>query len=264
LAALKVFTASQPQHPEAYARIGELMIGKGMTEEAIERMEAVGDAGADDPQLLAALAKGYGRSGRIDEAIAALTRAKQAAPANADIRRTLVDMRRKAGQTVEVLTELKELIEIDRDNETVMTYAGLLFDAKEYEQAADGIENILATDPQNIDALMLKGQVLRAQEKYTEAIDVYKEVSFIDSEYVPAIFERAETYFTNSQPTWAETFYKRTLKSSPKHARAVLGLAKIAKLKSQVDVYRQNVQRAYALDPGDALIRQEYESAMRK
>jgi len=261
-AALRVFLAAQPQHPEANARMGELMLGRGKTEEAVARLETAERAGTDDPQVLAALARGYLRSGRQAEALAVLERAKRGAPEDIGIRERLIELYQASGQQDKVLVELKELLALRRDNATLLTYAKLAFAAGQHAEAVDAIENIRATDPQNIEALMLLGKVLRAQQKYEEAVDIYKEVSYIDPAYVPAMLERAETHLENSQPHWAEAFYTRVLKEQPKNARAHFGLAMVAKLRMQYGPYRQHLQRAVALAPADPVISQEYELSM--
>jgi tetratricopeptide (TPR) repeat protein len=262
LAALRVFIASRPQDPEANARIGEVMLRKGKTDEAVERLEAAEKAGSDDPQVLSALAKGYMRSGKQAEAMAALERAKQGAPNDVVIRQRLIDLYQAAGQKEKVLSELKELLTLQHDTPTLLIYARCAYAAGEYADAANAIEDIRATDPQNIEALMLLGKVLRAQHDYPAAIEIYKEVSFIDASYDTALFERAEAHFESSQPLWAELFYTRTLKKNPKYAQALLGLAKVAKLRTRYDEYRQFAQRAHALAPDDPVIGQEYELSM--
>jgi hypothetical protein len=53
------------------------------------------------------------------------------------------------------------------------------------------------------------------------------------------------------------------LKENPRYARAVLGLAMVAKLRMQYGAYRQHLQRAAALAPDDPVIRQERELSVR-
>jgi tetratricopeptide (TPR) repeat protein len=260
LSALQVFVASAPEHPESNARIGELMLQSGKNSEAIERLETAEKSGAADPQILVSLAKGYLKLRRTDEAITTLERAKQLAPQDTALRKLLISAYRKAGRSDAVTAEVKALVAIQPDIPTLLLCANHLYSVGEYAQATEAVENILSTDPQHIKALMYLATILRAQEKYADAIDIYKMVSDVDATYVPALFERAETYMANSQPTWADLFYKRTLKADPRHARAVLGLARVARLQSRYDIYRQNVRRAHAMAPQDTVIAQEYES----
>ena len=50
---------------------------------------------------------------------------------------------------------------------------------KEYKEAEDVIENIKATEPENIEALMILGDVQRSQKKLDAAIETYKEISYL-------------------------------------------------------------------------------------
>jgi tetratricopeptide (TPR) repeat protein len=260
LAALRVFVASQPQHPEANARIGELALTKGKTEEAIARLETA-TMGGGDARMLTALARGYVRSGRVKEAVETLEQARRDAPSDVEIRTQLIDLYQSTGQEERALTELKGLLEVRRDNPTLMTYAQRAFAAGKYDEAVNAIEDIRATDPQNVGALMLLGKALRAQDKLDEAIEIYKEVSYIEPACVPALYERAEAHFENSQPHWAETFYRRALERDPKFARAELGLARVARLRGDSPGFRAHLAKAAKLDPRDALIAQERASA---
>lgn len=258
-AALRVFCAAQPQHPQANARLGELMLSRGQTGEALERLENAQRSGSDDPGMLIALARGYARTGRTTEAIQALEQARQRSPADIEIHTRLIELYQSAGDTTKVIEGLKHLLEIKRDNSTLLTYARCLYAAGSLPEAADAIENIRATDPQNIPALMLLARILRAQQNYETAVDVYKEVSYIDATNPDALFERAETHVENSQPHWAELFYTRALKEQPRNARAVLGLAKVAKLRRQQPLYLQHLRKAYSMAPEDSAVSAEYE-----
>ncbi len=261
MAALRIFVASQPQHPEANARIGELALTKGKTEEAIERLETAAMSGEGDPHMLAALARGYVRSGRTKEAIETLEQAKREAPDDVDVRRQLVDLYQGSGQQEKALVELRGLLEVRRDNATLMTYAERACAAGKYGDAVEAVEDIRATEPENVAALMLLGKALRALDRLEEAVEAYKEVSYIDASNVAALYERAETHFDNSQPHWAETFYRRALERDPRFARAELGLARVARLRGNMAGYRSHLAKAVKMDPRDAQIAQERASA---
>lgn len=259
LRALQVYLASDPQNPEATARVGELMLSSGKTKEALEKLEKA-NRDTDDPQVLQALARGYAMSGQYGKAISALEKAKTLAPNDITVGKRLVDLYRRNGDTRNTLGELKRLLGIRRDNPTLFLYAKLSHQAGKYNQAHDAIENIRATDPTHIPSLMLLGEVLRAQGKHEDAVEIYEEITFIDDENVDALYERAETHLEKGQVHWAETFYKRTLKKQSDHALSVLGLAKVARLRKDMSGYRAYLSRARRLDPENEEIRVEFVS----
>jgi tetratricopeptide (TPR) repeat protein len=249
LAALKVFVASEPQHPEANARIGQLMLTKGDTDKALEKLEQAREEASDDPAVLRSLAQGYARTGRYDEAIETLVAAKKKAPRDVSIRRPLVDLYRRTGRTAEALEELEELLKLSRDNATLLVYARLCRREKKYAKAVDAIENIRATDPANVDALMLLGEVLRATERFEEAVEVYKEIAVIEPDNYRALYERAETHLGQNKLNWAKKFFERTLRAKSDFVPAYVGLAKVARLRGDRSGYRANAARARRLDP---------------
>jgi len=261
LAALQVFITSNPQNPEANARIGELMMQQGKTAEAMQKLESAGASHTADPQLLKAIAQGYSRSGKIKDAIEALQKAKKSAPDDVRIHEMLIECYQKSNDQAAVRSETKEMLTLRKDPPTLLNYARLCYAAGEFAEATNAIEDIRATDPTNIDALMLLGLVLRAQSRYDEAIQLYQEIMMIDPSYYPALYERAQAHMENKQTLWAETFYNRTLRLDKHHARSLLGLGKIALLKKEYDVYRRQVTFAYKMDPADTLIQREYEAS---
>lgn len=258
LAALQVCISSNPQDAQATARIGELMLRKGNTGEAIEKLEAAGKAASADPAVLKALAQGYAATGKPDSAIAVLQRAEAGAPKDIAVRERLVELLRRTGRTDTLLSEYKKMLDLRRDTVTLTEYASLLFENKKFAEAQNALEDLRATRPDYVPGLMLLCRVLRAQQKYLPAIDVYKEIGAIAPSYQEALFERAETHLENGQPYWAELFYQRTLKVNPRHAHAELGLARVAKLRRNRSAYMLHVNRARNLAQEDPAIEQEY------
>ncbi|MBD3241567.1 MAG: tetratricopeptide repeat protein [Chitinivibrionales bacterium] len=257
LSALQVFLASDPQHPDANARVGELMLAKGRTGAALQRLETASKTSSDDPRVLKALARGYAASGRSEEAIEALLRAEKDAPDDPAVQRELVKLYTATGEADKVLETLERLIELDRDNATLLRYARLLHQKEKYREAANAIEDIRATDPTNIAALMLLGRIRRDQGKHDDAVDIYAEVAQINPDYVMALFERAETHLEQSKIKWAQAFYERALRYDKDFARAELGLAKVAKVKRDRAAYARHLDRARRMDPSDPAIREE-------
>lgn len=257
LDALQVYLASDPQNPEATARVGELMLSGGKTDEALRKLERAKQQ-TNDPQVLKALAKGYAISGQYAKAIDVLEQARTLASEDIAVGRRLVELYRRTGETGKTIDELKRLLEIKRDNPTLFLLADLLYQGGKYRQARNAIEDIRATEPTHIPTLMLLGKVLRAQGNHQEAIAIYEEVTFIDPDNLEALFERAETHLETGQVHWAETFYKRVLTRDSGHALAVLGIAKVAKLRKDMSGYRANLSRARRLDPDNEEIRLEF------
>ena len=261
LAAYKKLVTMDPQNLEANKRLGIALMKGGVVSDAMVYLEMANTLSAKDPEILTMLATGYIKTNRAKDAIDVLQKAKALKSNDADIRMQLVDLYRKTGQDKKALDEMKQLIEIKRDNKIMIMYAqGLVTDGK-YKDAEEVIENIKATDPENIDALMVLGDAQRLDRKYDPAIETYKEISYINPNYAPALFQRAEVHMLQNKYQWAKTFYERALRADPKFALAELGLAKVAKATKNQDAYMEHLDKAMKIDPNNEEIKEEYKKA---
>jgi Putative Zn-dependent protease, contains TPR repeats len=190
-----------------------------------------------------------------------LVKTKAARPKDPTVRKQLFDAYSASGQDPLALEEIKALLDLKRDNESLLAYGKLLLKMGKLDEAANTMEDIRSTAPDNVEALMTLAKVLRAQKKLNEAIQIYTEVSSIDQKYAPALFERAEVYLAQDKIKWAEQFYKRALGADPKMGLAELGLAKLALVYKNHTAYLEYLDKAAVLDPDNPLIKQELENS---
>jgi tetratricopeptide (TPR) repeat protein len=190
-----------------------------------------------------------------------LLKVRELAKDDPEIRFELYEVLSKGNQKEKALTEIKSLVELTHNPKYVLIYAKNLLDGGKVKEAQDAVEDILAADAENLDALMLKALALRAEKKYDEAIEVYKELVYVKTDYAPAFFERAETHLIQNKFQWAETYYKRTLEVDPKFALAEFGLAKIAKVRKDQGAFKLHLENAYKLDPDNIQIKEELSRA---
>jgi len=261
LNAYKKLVSMDPQNLEANKRLGIALMKSNVVTDAMVYLEMANTLSPKDPDILTMLAAGYIKTNRSKDAIDVLQKAKPLKPNDADVRIQLVDLYRKTGQDKKALEEIKQLVEIKRDNKILVMYAqGLVSDGK-YKESEDVIENIKATDPENIEALMILGDAQRFQKKYDPAVETYKEISYINPNYAPALFQRAEIHLLQNKYQWAKTFYERALRADPKLALAELGLAKVAKSQKNQDLYMEHLEKAMKIDPNNDEIKDEYKKA---
>jgi tetratricopeptide (TPR) repeat protein len=246
---------------EAKTRIGMISLGRGSTDEALRLLKEVYKQAPDSTTAAAALADAYLRTGKTREAIDLLVKAKTAKPKDTMVHRLLFEAYRKTKQDQQALAEIKALLDLKRDNDLLLSYAKLLLKLGKLSEAANAIEDIRATEPENLDALMTLGKILRAQKKLDEAIDIYKEATSIDMKYAPATFEKAEVYLEQGKVQWAEQFYKRAIEQDPTMALALLGLAKVALVCKDRNGYREYLDKAESMDPKNPIIKKEREKS---
>jgi tetratricopeptide (TPR) repeat protein len=263
LDAYKKLIAMDPQNLEANKRLGILLMKSGSTTDAMVYLEMANTLSPKDPEILVVLAKGYVATNRPKDAIDALVKAKGFKADDVDLRLQLVELYKKTDQSKKALEEMKQLIAIKRDNKILLSYAQSLYDDGKYKEAQETIEDIKATDPENIEALMILARALRGQKKLDQAVDTYKEISYINPNYTPALYERADVHMQQNKPQWAKTFFERALRADPNCAMAELGLAHLAKSQKNTGLYNQHLERAYTLEPNNPVIKEEYNNAKR-
>ena len=246
---------------EARTRIGTILLKKGETAGALNLLEETHAKFPDSVGPMAALAAAYLKTGKAKDAIDLLVKTKAVKPKDAAVRRQLFEAYYATGQDSLALVEIKAALDLKRDNESLLSYGKLLAKMGKPDEAANVMEDIRATAPDNIEALMTLAMIYRGQKKLNEAIELYKEINSIDGKYTLALYERAEVYLAQNKIKWAEQFYKRTLEANPKMGLAELGLAKLALIYKNRTAYLEHIDKAQALDPENPMIKQELENS---
>jgi pentatricopeptide repeat protein len=257
LEAYRKYLQTDPQNAEANKRVGIILTHKGQLSEALIFLEIANTLTPNDPDIMASLAKGYLSTNRKNEALDLLKKVKALRPNDTELRFQLYDLYQKTGQKDKAKDEIKELATMKRDNKYLQRYAQSCIELGDLKSAEGAVEDILATQADNIDVLMLKAKIQVLNKEYDKAVDTYKEISFIDQNHAPSMVERANVYLLQSKPKWAETFFQRALKSDPKNALAELGLARIARQNKDSSGFQEHIDRAKALDPFNDLIQDE-------
>jgi len=258
LEAYQKYLRTDPQHVEANIRAGTLLMRGGDMTNAMVHLEIANTVSPNNPAVMILLANGYMRSNRTKEAIDILVRAKAASPSDANIRFRLYELYVQTSQTRRANDEIKQLVDINKDTRYMLLYGESLISQNNVREAEKIADDILADDPDNIDAMLLKAKILRAGRKWAEADEIYREITEIMPNHAIAHFERAETMMAarGSLPR-AEALYNRALRADPKLALAHLGLARIARQQKKMDDFRRHIAEAQKLDPDNQEIANE-------
>jgi tetratricopeptide (TPR) repeat protein len=259
----KKLITMDPQNLDANKRLGFLFMKSGAITDAMVYLEMANTLSSKDPEVMTLLAQGYIKTNRPKDAIDILVKAKAIKADDANIRLQLVELYKKTDQQKKSLEEMKQLLTIKRDAKILLSYAQSLYDDGKFKEAQDAVEDIKATDPENIEALMILARALRAQKKLDPSVEIYKEISYINPNYAPALYERADVHILQNKPQWAKTFYDRAIRSDPNCGMAYLGLARMAKVQKNNILYLQNLDKAIQLDPNNPEIKDEAKNAKR-
>jgi tetratricopeptide (TPR) repeat protein len=162
---------------------------------------------------------------------------------------TLADVYIATSEYSKAAGELKEIMKNNTSPEVMIKYAKTLVAAGKSNDALKIAQQVKSKQPENIEVHMLIGKIRVAQRKYNDAIETYKEILYMDQNYAPALYERANVYLLQGKLQWAETFFDRALKVDPNNAMIYLGLARLAKEKKDYANYSDLLEKARKLDP---------------
>lgn len=262
-AAYKKVLTLDPQNLIANRRVGIINMQRSQTIAAIANLEVVQTMSPKDLEVIKLLAKGYLETKRPEQAVGLLIKARAQEPSNVELRIQIYELAKQTGKAKEAETEIKELIELKKDNKYRLLYAQDLVGLKRYEDFYAVIKQVMVSDFMNIEGLMQKAKVLRIEAKYAEANETYKSILFINESYVPALVERGMLFIEQANATGAEPYFLKAIKIEPKNAVAHLGLALAAKLKKNTQAYNDNLSKARLLDPKNKAIIDESTAANR-
>jgi tetratricopeptide (TPR) repeat protein len=245
----KKLLVQEPQNLDANRRVGAMLMKKKQYSKAIENLEVVQVTNPQDAETMLMLSEGYLKTGRKDKGVELLAKAQTIKKDNPELMFQLYTVYKELGKTSEAENAIKQLISFKKENKYRVLFANDLIDQKHYEEAKNVADEIIKSDPMNLDGLMLSGKVQELQNKFDDALETFKMVLYINDNYAPAIYERGEIYRKQLQFDRAESYYQKSLQADPKFALAELGLARIGKAKSKTSDYMKHLNKAKLLDP---------------
>jgi len=250
--------ALEPQRADANRRAGELYIKSKQYQKAIECLEIVAVAAPnEDTAVRLLLAEGYIAMGRKDRGADLLGKVYAVQKTNPELMARLYLLYKELGKNTEAEATIKSLIAVKSDNRYRAWYANDLIEMKRFDEARAIADAIVKSEPENLDGLMLQGKILACQNRYDDAIEQFKMVSYVKDDFAPANYERAEVYRLMKEYDRAESYYKKVLDTDPKFALAELGLARVYKAKNRMADYTTHLNKAKALEPANSKIMAE-------
>jgi tetratricopeptide (TPR) repeat protein len=142
---------------------------------------------------------------RLDDAIAAYTRALQLDSKSARSRRSLADLRRATGKTEDALTLYRELLQADRSDK--LARSGLilsLFDLGRKDEAEREMEAALKDEPRNLSLLTGAAYWYAAHNDGARAVELAQRAIEIEARYTWAHIALARGLVQQKRPLDAE------------------------------------------------------------
>ncbi len=264
LNAFQKFISIETENADAIAKVGEyLLVHRKMGEDAMMFLEMANSLKENDPKIMTLLAQGYIQTNRSAEGMKLLekvVRNSRGGKVDIKIRQTLGEAYLEHGRFMEAANELKMVTDVKKDPDILLKFASALSGMGRHSEAMGITNEVLAKQPDNVEAIMQSGRVKMAMRNYQDAMETFKKVSYINSKYAPALYERANIYYFQQRYDLAKSFYEKALKIDSKYAMAELGLAKVAKSQRNNAAYKTHLDRAKALDPNNSEILKELKS----
>jgi len=98
------------------------------------------------------------------------------------------------------------------------------YDAKNYEKAASGFQDVIDSDLNNFEARFYLGKSQQALKKDDGAISAFKEVVKIKPEHADANFELGNIYYGRKDYDTALPFYQRAVKTNFRDPKMLMAL----------------------------------------
>jgi len=257
LAAYKRYSSLNNKDLTVSRRIGEINYEKKLWTDAITNLEIFRTTNDKDVKVLLMLVDAYEATNRQAKATELLAKAKDLNEKDPGVRERLYNMYKKEGQRAKAEAEIRDLVAITKDNKHRLMLCEDLIEAQKYDEAASVVAEVRKSDPLNFDGLMNAATIQRLQKKYTESIETYKSVLYLNDKYAPAYSGRGDAHFAMGEFERAEGFYKKALELNSKLASAALGLAKVYKAQNKRDLYNTYLNMAKLLDPNSKALQEE-------
>jgi len=261
--AFQKFISIESRNPDPILRVGEYLLNvRKMPNEAMMFLEMANALRPNDPKIMAPLAQGYIQTGRSNDAMQLLERVVRGArgtPVDIEVRIALAEVYLEMGRFMDAVVEWKAVVDQRREPAFLVKYATALLGVGGNRNAeAMGIVNeVLARQRENVEALMLRGRIQTAMRNFEDAMETYKNVGYINPNHAPALYERANIFLIQQRFAEAKSFYERALRIDNKYALAEMGLARVAKAQRDEKEYNNRMERARRLDPNNREIQEE-------
>lgn len=192
---LKNALQEDAKNAEARLLLGQVYLAKGDFADAEKELRIAQSLGIASERVALAMGKALLSQGKVDDGLTAMEGKTFAdAQETSEALAILGHLYMAKNRLEDARLSFKRSLELGQQTFAILGQARLaLLEGKDAEGLSK-IEEALAQDPQFVEALFVKGQVLAKQEKHAEAIAVYDELLAVDAGHMSTRIARAESY----------------------------------------------------------------------
>jgi len=156
-----------PSYNASYLRLAELQSAEGMQRQAITTLERGIKSSQEPLPLMEKLAQLQMASGATLKAKETMRRILEMDPRRTDVKERFAKLLLSLGLAKEAEAYYRELADAKAlSPEGEVDFADALFRLKRYGESLEHVENVLKSDPDNLDALVLRGGIRAAQGQH--------------------------------------------------------------------------------------------------
>lgn len=240
---------SNPHDVEVICFLASVYGDMKMNFEAIKILETLDDVNDDNVHAHLLLAEQYQAVGEIPKAENLFCNIVRKYPDNPIFIDILADFFDDCDLLDEKIVFFEELTSKNSFNKYAWFYLGhAYFGKNNHEKALECFDFVLALDSDSTSTLVTKGVILTIMEKYSEAIDSFREALELNENddavysYIGDCF-----YFQNSYAN-AVRYYQRSLQINDLNVTSNVGLANIYKIKGEFDRALKYVEKVIKSD----------------
>lgn len=156
---------------------------------------------------------------------------------------------KETGDTIPAINAFQESVEINPELLDAWINLGQLHASIDGYLAEEFFDNAIELDPLNPYAYHAKADYLRDQDKLTEAIELYRKIAQIDSQYEEAYYNAGLLYMELDSVALAYDQFDIALQVDPLHIRSYFFRGYAAELMGRVEQARSDYRHALRLAP---------------
>jgi len=126
------------------------------------------------------------------------------------------------------------------------------FNAGSYEKAASGFQEILESDPNNLDARVYLGKSFHALRKDDDAINSYNKVVGIKPDHAEANFGLGTIYYSRKQYETSLPYFEKAAKTNFKSPEMLMALGENQRVLKQFDRAIVQYGKVIGFEPNNA------------
>ena len=255
----------------AHFRAGHADAQAARWNQALEHWEKARKLGENSRVLIQNLALAYEKTERFLEAAELWRQVVRRRPRKANAPDALTsqqvsllwghvaDCYRRAGNVQEAITTLRNAVKNDPSNTDLhLELVDALVASERWSAASNEVTRILKREPDNVSALVRTARLDEGWGYLSRARQTWKKIIELDPNHLEAqerlvelLHQEGARLYRAGRPDKAQEYYREALAYMPDEAYLYIALAECYFDKSDPDAARQELERAFALDPAD-------------